>query len=48
MTSGCSGQVCQSKSEEPIYTTCEYRGCYNEQLYGLTCGCVNNECQWRK
>jgi len=47
MTGGCSGQVCQSKSEEPIYTTCEYRDCYNKQLYGVTCGCLNNECQWR-
>ena len=47
MPGGCSGQVCQSKSEEPIITTCEYTDCYNPQPYGLTCGCQNNQCQWK-
>jgi len=45
---GCSGQVCQSKSEEPAITTCEYRDCYNNQAYGVVCKCVNNKCQWKK
>ena len=44
---GCSGQVCQSKSEEPVITTCEYTECYNAQIYGKTCGCVNKKCQWK-
>lgn len=47
ITGGCSGQVCQSKSEEPVITTCEYRDCYNAQVYGLTCGCKNKKCQWQ-
>ena len=46
MIGGCSGQVCQSKSEEPIITTCEYTDCYNPQPYGLTCGCKADKCQW--
>lgn len=47
ITGGCSGQVCQSKSEEPMITTCEYRDCYNAKDYNLTCGCKNNQCQWK-
>lgn len=45
---GCSGQVCQSKQEEPIITTCEWRDCYNAKVYGLECKCVNRQCQWYK
>ena len=44
--SGCSNQICQSKYEKPIITTCEYRECYNYKKYGLRCKCVNNRCQW--
>lgn len=44
---GCSGQVCQSKTEEPAVTTCEYRDCYNAAAFGLSCKCVNNKCQWK-
>jgi eight-cysteine-cluster-containing protein len=47
ISGGCSGQVCQSKSEEPVITTCEYRDCYNAATYNLTCGCKNNQCQWK-
>ena len=45
-TGGCSGQVCQSINEEPVVTTCEYRECYDDEAYGLECGCVNGQCQW--
>jgi eight-cysteine-cluster-containing protein len=45
---GCSGQVCQSKNEEPTVTTCEYKDCYNAQSYGLNCKCVDKKCQWAK
>jgi len=45
---GCSGQVCQSKYEESMITTCEYRDCYNAQSYGLDCKCVDKKCQWAK
>lgn len=48
MTGGCSGQVCQSKNEEPIITTCEYRDCYNASAYDVKCECLNNKCQWTK
>lgn len=45
---GCSGQVCQSKSEEPLITTCEFRDCYDESLYDLKCKCIKNKCHWSK
>ncbi len=45
---GCSGQVCQSKNEEPVITTCEFRDCYNAKKYNLKCRCVENKCQWSK
>jgi eight-cysteine-cluster-containing protein len=43
---GCSGQVCQSKNEEQLATTCEFRDCYNADTYGLSCKCGNNKCEW--
>ncbi|MEA3343131.1 MAG: eight-cysteine-cluster domain-containing protein [archaeon] len=43
---GCSGQVCQSKNEESVGTTCEYRECYNAKRYGVACKCTQNKCQW--
>ncbi|MEM4720097.1 MAG: eight-cysteine-cluster domain-containing protein [Candidatus Bilamarchaeaceae archaeon] len=43
---GCSAQVCQSKNEPPVITTCEYRECYKASDYGLECGCVHNQCRW--
>ncbi|MEM4359910.1 MAG: eight-cysteine-cluster domain-containing protein [Candidatus Bilamarchaeaceae archaeon] len=43
---GCSGQVCQSKYEESVITTCEYRECYNARAYGLSCECIAGRCQW--
>ncbi|MFN3383289.1 MAG: eight-cysteine-cluster domain-containing protein [Archaeoglobaceae archaeon] len=42
---GCSGQVCMGSKEE-IFTTCEYRDCYNHTKFGVGCKCVNNRCQW--
>ena len=46
MTGGCSGQVCQSTSEGPIITTCEWTDCYSAKAYGVSCGCVDNQCTW--
>ncbi len=43
---GCSGQVCQSRYEETIVTTCEWRDCYNAEKYGLRCRCVDGRCMW--
>jgi len=45
---GCSGQICQAKSEEPIVSTCEYTDCYNAETYNLECQCVEKKCQWNK
>lgn len=46
--SGCSGQVCQSKQEKPVITTCEWRDCYDAKPYGLECKCINQQCQWHR
>ena len=43
---GCSGQVCQSKYEEPVITTCEWRDCFDASKYGLKCRCIDGRCQW--
>ena len=48
MTSGCSSQVCQSANDEPAITTCEYRECYDRETFAVECGCVSNQCQWRR
>ena len=47
-TGGCSGQVCQSVSEEPVVTTCEWRDCYSARTYGFGCMCMDGSCQWVK
>jgi len=48
ITGGCSGQVCQSKNEEGVITTCEFRDCYVAENYGLECKCQDSKCQWLK
>jgi len=48
ITGGCSGQVCQSRMEEPVITTCEFRECYNAEIYAYKCRCLNKKCQWKK
>ncbi len=45
---GCSGEVCQSKDEESIITSCVFRECYNAETFGMQCKCVNEQCQWYK
>lgn len=44
---GCSSQVCQSKSEPPVATTCEFAGCYDAEAYGEACGCLAGKCGWQ-
>ena len=41
---GCSGQVCESKLEEPVTTTCEWKDCYNAGQYDLSCICIKGKC----
>lgn len=48
MKGGCSGQVCRSKSEEPITTTCEWRDCYDADRYDLRCKCSQGRCRWTR
>ena len=43
---GCSNSVCQSKSEEPSVTTCEFRECYDAEEFDAKCGCIKGKCQW--
>ncbi|MEM4598229.1 MAG: eight-cysteine-cluster domain-containing protein [Candidatus Diapherotrites archaeon] len=46
VTGGCSGQICMGKREPGGITTCEWRDCYDETKYGLSCKCVSGRCQW--
>jgi eight-cysteine-cluster-containing protein len=43
---GCSGQICRSKFENPILTTCEWKDCYAAIKYGVKCKCLTQKCQW--
>ncbi|MDD5098750.1 MAG: eight-cysteine-cluster domain-containing protein [Candidatus Colwellbacteria bacterium] len=43
---GCSGQICGSRNDEPLMTTCEYKECYDAVKYEKNCGCVSGKCQW--
>lgn len=44
---GCSAQVCQSRFEEQIITTCEWRDCYDAHDYGVLCACEEGACSWQ-
>jgi len=48
ITGGCSAQVCQGATEEPVVTTCEYTDCFDSEAYNVKCGCVDSECVWKK
>ncbi len=43
---GCSGQVCAGVDEGDLVTTCEMRDCYDNERYGLECGCAGGKCMW--
>jgi len=45
---GCNHEVCQSRNEEPVNTSCGYRGCYSAGDYGMECQCWSNHCRWFK
>lgn len=42
---GCSSQLCVSKTNPNIITTCEYSTAY-ACVKLTTCGCVNHACAW--
>ena len=44
---GCSGELCESKSAEPLMTVCVYRPEY-DCLDMIDCGCVKGRCAWEK
>ncbi|MBI4972921.1 MAG: thermonuclease family protein [Candidatus Omnitrophica bacterium] len=48
ISDGCSSQICRSINEESIFSTCEWRECYDAKKYNLGCKCVKNKCQWAK
>lgn len=47
ITDGCNGEICRSKSEEPIDSICVYDPPYPKDL-GCGCRCVDNKCMWAK
>jgi len=44
----CVDHVCGGVGEQKtsIEMSCLGKSCYNETKYGLSCQCVNNQCQW--
>lgn len=44
---GCSSQVCQSKKDEPVITTCDWKECYQSDDYYLDCKCDEGKCRWK-
>ncbi len=45
---GCSLQVCRSRFEESVATTCEWRECYDWKRLGYACKCIDGRCMWSK
>ncbi len=46
-TDGCNSEVCDSAKDPPVFTTCDWRSCYDAASYKLFCGCVNRKCGWK-
>jgi|GEM_PF-1764311 len=46
MKGGCSGEICQSRSEELMLATCEWKECYDAEGYDMECRCIGGGCQW--
>lgn len=44
ITSGCSGENCQSKTEEMGPSSCVVRDCYPSK--DTECKCISKKCQW--
>ncbi len=47
ITGGCNGEICQSKSEEPLMSICVYDPPYPKD-FGYECKCIDQECMWFK
>jgi eight-cysteine-cluster-containing protein len=45
--SGCNGEICQSRFEEPMMSICVYNPPYPKDL-GYECKCINQKCAWMK
>jgi eight-cysteine-cluster-containing protein len=46
--SGCVGEICQSKYEEPRFSICIIPNKPTPLQLGYSCKCVSNKCQWTK
>lgn len=46
--SGCNTEICQSKSEEPLYSICIVPEKPTPEQLGYKCKCQNQKCQWLK
>lgn len=44
---GCNLEICQTKFEEPLVSTCEYNPPYPKDK-GYHCLCIINQCEWSK
>jgi len=42
---GCSGEICQAKSDGSINTTCSFKDCYVKPS-NVYCGCDAGKCKW--
>ena len=42
---GCSGTICQGKSEPSAITTCDWQSCYQKPS-NIYCGCDGGKCKW--
>lgn len=45
---GCNSQICQSKSEGILVSSCEWKDCYRPTTYGVVCRCIEGKCKWSK
>lgn len=46
ITGGCSGQVCESRKNDPLITSCMEQDCQIAENYNLRCRCIEKGCQW--
>ncbi len=45
---GCLKEVCQSRNESTVITACEWKDCLDAAAAGVSCKCLNGQCQWSK
>ena len=45
---GCGSEICGSKAESPLLSTCEGYDEPTPKMLNYQCACVNQKCQWYK